>query len=142
MLKLDPLDKNFHKPCDSIDVRADAKLHVTKYKQRKSCKTAVKQFYDGAVCLLPNVVKHMMEKCPLKYQPVRCASCLNPNKLAIHDLSDSTKMKFSKMVEKLTALNQITVKTANDSKEQFSKFPDKVVPRSQEKFHSFAMFDQ
>ena len=46
------------------------------------------------------------------------------------------------MVEKLTALNQITVKTADDSKEQFSKFLDEVVPRSQEKFHSFAMFDQ
>ena len=140
---MDPLDKNFHKPCDSVDVSTGAKLHVTKYKQGKSCKTsAVKQFYDGAVRLLSNVVKHMMEKCPLKYQLVRCASCLNPNKLAIHDLSDSSKMKFSKMVEKLTALNQITVKTADDSKEQFSKFLDEVIPRSREKFHSFAMFDQ
>ena len=51
-------------------------------------------------------------------------------------------MKFSKMIEKLTALNQITVKTANDSKKQFSKFLDEVVSRSREKFHSFAMFGQ
>ena len=46
------------------------------------------------------------------------------------------------MVEKWTAVNQITVKTARDSKEQFSKFLDEVVPRSREKFRSFAMFDQ
>ena len=51
-------------------------------------------------------------------------------------------MKFSKMVEKSTALNQITVKTADDSKELFSKFLDEALPRSREKFHSFAMFDQ
>ena len=141
MLKLDPLDQNFHKPCDSVDVSTGAKLHVTKYKQGKSCITAVKQFYDRAVRLLSNV-KHMMEKCLLKYQLVSYASCLNPNKLAIYDLSDSSKMKFSKMVEKLTALNQITVKTANDSDEKFSKFLDEAVPRSREKFHSLAMFDE
>ena len=40
LLKLDPLDNNFHKPCDSVDVTTGAKLHVTKYKQGKSCKTS------------------------------------------------------------------------------------------------------
>ena len=83
-----------------------------------------------------------MEKCPLKNQLIRCASCLDPTKLAINDLNSASKSKFSKMVEKLTVLHQISVKTADDSKEQFSKFIDEVVPESRDKFRSFAMFDQ
>ena len=118
LLKLDPLKKEYHKPCDYIDVSTGAKLHVTKYKQGKNHKSStVKAFYDGAVRLLSNVVRHMMEKCPLKNQLIRCASCLDPTKLAINDLNSASKSKFSKMVEKLTVLDQITVKTADDSKE-------------------------
>ena len=46
------------------------------------------------------------------------------------------------MVEKLTSLNQITAKAADDAKEQFSKFVDEVIPRHQEKFQSFSMFQE
>ena len=108
-----------------IDVSIGAQLRITKYKKGSNCKgIAVKEFYKGAIHLLSNIVKQILEKCPLKYQLLRCSSCMNPNILAVNDCNDASKLKFSKMVEKLTSLNQITAKAADDAKEQFSKFVD------------------
>ena len=84
----------------------------------------------------------MIERCPLKHLVVRCSSCLNPNSLAISDKNASSKLRFSKMVEKLASLNQISVKLSDDAKEEFSKFVNEVVPQSREKFAEFAKFDQ
>ena len=76
----------------------------------------------------------MIEKCPLKHQIVRCASCSNPNALTLNAKNESSNLKFSKMLVKLTALNQISIKSVVDAKEQFSKFIDEHVPENREKF--------
>ena len=142
-MKLDPCDKKIHKPVDTIDVSVGAQLHISKYNKASNYKgIAEKEFYKGAIHLLSYIVKHMLEKCPLKYQLVRCPSCMIPNILAVNDRNDASKLKFSKMVEKLTSLNQITAKAADDAKEQFSKFVDEVIPRHREKFQSFSMFQE
>ena len=99
-MKLDPCDKKIHKPVDTIDVSIGAQLHITKYKKASNYKgIAVKEFYKGAIHLLSNIVKHILEKCPLKYQLVRCSSCMNPNILAVNDCNDASKLKFSKIFE-------------------------------------------
>ena len=90
LLKLDPCDKKIHKPVDTIDVSIGAQLHITKYKKASNYKgIAVKEFYKGAIHLLSNIVKHMLEKCPLKYQLVCCSSCMNLNILAVNDCNDA-----------------------------------------------------
>ena len=102
----------------------------------------VLNFHKGVILLLSNVTAHMIEKCPLKHQIVRSASCLNPNTLALSAKNESSKLKFSKMLGKLTALKQISIKLADDAKEQYSKFTDEHVPEKRRKFSSFAKFDQ
>ena len=82
------------------------------------------------------------QKYPLKYQLVRCSSCMNPNMLAVNDCNDASKVKFSKMVEKLISLNQIISQAAYDAKKQFSKFVDEVSSRHREKFQLFSMFQE
>ena len=112
-----------------INVSIGAQLHITKYKRASNYKgIAVKKNYKGAIHLLSNIAKHMLEKCPLKYQLVRYSICMNPNILAVNDRNDASKLKFLKRVEKLTSLNQITAKAADNAKEQFSKFVDEVIP--------------
>ena len=121
-----------------ISVSIGAQLHITMYEKASNYKgIAVKEFYKGTIHLLSNIVKHMLEKCTLKYQLVRCSSCMNPN-----DRDDASKLKFSKMVEKLRSLNQITAKAADNAKEQFSTFVDEVIPRHREKFQLFSMFQE
>ena len=143
LLKIDPFSKDVHKPLESIDVGTGAKLRVVAYKRSSSYKSGVlHNFYKGVVLFLSNLTAHMIEKCPLKHLAVRCSSCLNPNSLAISDKNESSKLKFSKMVEKLVSLNQISVKLSDDAKEEFSKFVNEVVPKSREKFAEFAKFDQ
>ena len=67
-----------------------AQLHITNYKEASNYKViAIKEFNKGAIHLLPNIVKHMLEKCPLKYQLVWCSSCINPNILAVNDCNDA-----------------------------------------------------
>ena len=92
--------------------------------------------------MLSNITAHVIEKYPLKHQIVRCASCSNPNALALSAKSESSNLKFPKMLVKLTALNHISIKLADDAKEQFSEFIGEHVPENCEKFLSFAKFDQ
>ena len=143
LLKLDPLDKSIQKPATSLEIGMGAKLHIATYKQSSNFKESyLTNFYKGVVLFLSNLTAHMVEKCPLKHLIIRCSSCLSPNTLAISDRNDSTKAKFSKLLEKLTALNQISVKLADNAKEEFAKFIDEVVPENREKFSSFSKFDQ
>ena len=92
--------------------------------------------------MLFNITTHMIEKRPLKHQIVRYASWLKPNALVLSAENKSSKLKFSKMLVKLTALNQISIKLAVDAKEQFSKIIDEHVPENREKFPLFAKFNQ
>jgi len=62
--------------------------------------------------------------------------------LAVNDENDVSKLKFVKMLEKLTSLNQITAKFADDAKDQFSKLIEEVVPEHRESFMSFDKFDR
>ena len=92
--------------------------------------------------MLSNITAHMIEKCPLKHGIVRCVSCSNPNTLVLSAMNESSKLEFSKMLVKLTALKQICIKLADDVKEKFSKFIAQHVPENRKKFSSFAKFDQ
>ena len=92
--------------------------------------------------MLSNITAHMIEKRPLKHQIVRYASCLKPNALVLSAENKSSRLKFSKMLVKLTALNHISIKLADDAKEQFSKITDEHLPENREKFSLLAKYDQ
>ena len=92
--------------------------------------------------MLSSITAHMIEKRPLKHQIVRYASCLKPNALVLSAENKSSRLKFSKMLVKLTALNHISIKLADDAKEQFSKITDEHLPENREKFSLLAKYDQ
>ena len=143
LLKIDPLKKNIYKPPDALDVGMGAKLHLSTYKKTEKYKgSLVPDFHKGIILLLSNITAHMIEKCPLKHEIVRYASCSNPNTLALSAKNESSKLKFSKMLVKLTALKQISIKLEDDAKEQLSKCFNEHVPENHEKFSSFSKFDQ
>ena len=105
LLKIDSLNKNIHKPLDALDVGMGAKLHLSTYKKSEKYKgSLVLNFHKGVILLLSNITSDMIEKCPLKHQIVRCTNFLNPNTLALSAKNESSKLKFSKMLVKLTAL--------------------------------------
>ena len=141
LLKIDPLNKNIHKLPDAFDVSMGANLSIYK-KSEKRKGSLVLNFHEGVILLPSNITAHMIKKCPLKCQSVKCASCLNPNILTLSPKNKSSKLKFSKMLVKLTALKQISIKLADDAEEQLSKFIDEHVFENGEKFSSFAKFDQ
>ena len=90
---------------------------------------------------LSQLTSHMLLKSPLKYPLVRYAASMNPSIFVLRNKSELSKLRFSKMLEKLVSLDRITVKEADDAKEQYSKFIEEIVPSNEEKFHSFAKFD-
>ena len=143
LVKIDLLNKSIHKPPDAFDVGMGVNLHLSTYKKIEKYKGSLAlNFHNRVVLLLSNITAHMIKKCPLKHQINRCTSCLNPNSLACSSKNESSKLKFSQMLVKLIALKQISIKLADDTKEQFSKFTDEHVPENCEKFSLFAKFDQ
>ena len=77
LLKIDPLNKNIHKSLDAFDVGMGANLHLSSYKKSEKCKGGlVLNFLKGVILFLSDVTAHMIEKCSLKHQIDRCASCL------------------------------------------------------------------
>ena len=69
-------------------------------KQKKSCSKFSQRGNLIIILLLSNITAHMVKKCPLKHQIVKCASCLNPNTLALSVKNQSSKLKFSENVGK------------------------------------------
>ena len=125
LLKINPLNKNIPKPPYALDVGMGLNIHLSTYKKSEKCKWRLAlSFHKWLILLLSNITAHMIEKCPLKHQIVRCASCSNHNALTLSAKNESSNLKFSKMLVKLTALNQISIKLVDDAKEQFSKFID------------------
>lgn len=109
VLKIDVLNKNIHKSSETIDVGMGAQLRISKFRRSSDFKgSSLRNFYQEAVLFLSSVTSHMVEKCPLKHIIIRCCSSINPNRLAIRDESEVSKLKFSKMLEKLTSLGQVT----------------------------------
>ena len=59
-------------------------------------------FYKGVCMFLSGVLMHMMHKSPIKLLITRCANSLDPTILVKADEQESCKVKFAKLVEKLT----------------------------------------
>ena len=80
---------------------------------------------------------HMMHKSPIKLLIIRCANSLDPTLLVKADEQESCKVKFAKLVEKLTYLKCISSKTADESKDQFCQLIDDIVSRHHQEFSGF-----
>ena len=138
LLKIDNTNRGIYKTNESIDIGIAAALHVTKYKKGTSFKDSIlKNFYKGVCQLLSALTSHMMEKCSLKHLIIHCSSCLKPITLAVTSKHDVSKVTFSKMLENLVLQSHISLKVADEAKEQFVKMIEELVPKYHDEFLAF-----
>ena len=142
LLKIDVNDKALYKSGDCTDVGMAAKIHVSNYKKAPGFKNSVLiNFWNGVHAGLSQLTSHMLLKSPLKYPLVRYAASMNPSVIVLRNKIELSKLRFSKILEKLVSLDRITVKEAEAAKEQYGKFIEEIVPSNEEKFQSFTKFD-
>ena len=134
LLNIDNTNRDIYKTNESIDIGIAAALHVTKYKKGTSI---LKNFYKGVCQFLSALTSHMMEKCSLKHLIIHCSSCLKPNTLAVTSKHDVSKVTFSKMLENLVLQSHISLKVADEAKEQFVKMIEELVPKHHDEFLAF-----
>ena len=96
-------------------------------KQRSSLKNA-KQ-------MIVVLVQKVQERCPLKYQTVRCASSLSPRNM----VSDKQKCVnyFDRLVDKLYNLNRISSKHADGTKKEYFQLVSSAQNKHKDAFLSF-----
>ena len=125
LLNLDVTDVNIRKK--KVDIGVGAKLVVAEYKKQKNFnQNTLDRFYKDCGVFLSSIVKHMLEKSPIRRQIVRCASSLDPTIISNKDAQESCKLKFSTLCEKLAQLQRIPVSLPmKNTKSSWMKFcPD------------------
>ena len=138
LLKIDVNGKALYKSGDCTDVGMAAKIHVSNYKKAPGFKNSVLiNFWNGVHAGLSQLTSHMLLKSPLKYPLVRYAASMNPSVIVLRNKTELSKLRFSKILEKLVSLDRITVKEADDAKEQYGKFIEEIVPSNEEKVSVF-----
>ena len=141
LLKIDTTDKNLHK-VDTVDIGMGAKMHIREIKKQANFKqSSLMQFYKGTCNFMSGITSHMIVKSPMKYQIIRFASSLDPSALVNENEVEICKVKFSKLLEKLVYLKQITAKVGDEAMEQYRKLIDHTVPKYKEMFLEFNKFD-
>ena len=142
LTKIDVSDASLYKPSEHIDVGSGASLRTSTYKKSPEFKAnRLKDFHVECRKVLVAIIKHMLEKSPLKSAFMRFTKALNPYHLAEKSKEDSNVQLFSKMVLKLVETERLTFKEGDDAKNEYSKFLDEVVPRHKEKFLAFNKFE-
>ena len=136
MLKLDLEDVNIRKKKPDIGIGAE--LVVVEYKKSKAYKdNDLKTFYRECSVLRSTMLKHLIEKSPLRRQVVRCAESLNPNMMVDADEKESCAVKFRYLCTKLAHIGQISASSANKATDEYRKFLRSVLPRYQLEFTEF-----
>ena len=136
LLNLDVTDVNIRKK--KTDIGVGAKLVVAEYKKHKNFnQNTLDRFYKDCGVFLSSIVKHILEKIPIRRQIVRCASSLDPTIISNKDAQESCKLKFSTLYEKLAQLQRIPASLADRANEEYKKFLDEVVPRHSQNFLDF-----
>ena len=120
LLNLDVTDVNIRKK--KIDIGVGAKLVVAEYKKHKNFnQNTLDRFYKDCGVFLSSIVKHMLEKSPIRRQIVRRASSLDPTIISNKDAQESCKLKFSTLCEKLAQLQRIPASLADRANEEYKK---------------------
>ena len=93
LVKIDVADQKIHLSYKRVDVGfASEKLNGTA--NRKPSERQVMEFRMESTTCLIELLKKLLEKCPITYSLVRHLSCLNPVKMASHKQSCSNSTKF------------------------------------------------
>ena len=141
LLNIKPDEPNNFKQKDLIDLGMGARLLISTYKKSSSFKQSkLSEFYSGAQSFLSSLVTHMMEKSPLAQPTARMASSLIPTRMVKASQRDLIIRMFTKLLEKLSATERITVKEGNDAARQYTSFLTDVVDVNREKFLQFDKF--
>ena len=136
LLNLDVTDVNIRKK--KVDIGVGAKLVVAEYNKHKNFnQNTLDRFYKDCGVFLSSVVKHLLEKSPIRRQIARCASSLDPTIISNKDAQESCKLKFSTLCEKLAQLQRIPASLADRANEEYNKFLNEVVPRHSQDFLDF-----
>ena len=126
-----------------VDIGVRAKLVVAEYKKHKNFnQNTLDRFYKDCGVFLSSIVKHMLEKSPIRRQIVRCASSLDPTIISNKDAQESCKLKFSALCEKLAQLQRIPASLADRANEEYKKFWNEVVPRHSQEFLDFNIYSE
>ena len=137
LLKIEVTDKKNQVGIDSVDlgfaIRHDL---VLLRKTGKLSDVQLRNFRSGALLFLENLCSHIMEKCPLKYLFVRCASCLSPKSM-VDNCQEINEKLFDKMLMKLVNAKRISGAVADEAKLQYSNFFSVVVKANITSFREF-----
>ena len=93
------------------------------------------QFIKECVMFLVTLVTKLQENSPLKFQLVRCSSCISPKNM-LHD-PEASLLKFENIVDKLFSHKRMSSSEAHRAKQQYESFLNGTVPKSREKFEGF-----
>ena len=84
---------------------------------------------------LVTLVTKLQENSPLKFQFVRCSSCISPENM-LHD-PEASLLKFENIVDKLFSHKRMSSSEADRAKEQYESFLNGTVRKNKEKFEGF-----
>ena len=84
---------------------------------------------------LIGVAEKLKERSPLGYVLIRCASCLDPMKMA--DDPESCITKFGFIVDKLHEHERLTGSEGDEAKSEYREFLSNVVRRNKDEFNEF-----
>ena len=93
------------------------------------------QFNKECVMFLVTLVTKLQENSPLKFQLVRCSSCISPKNM-LHD-PEASLFKFENIVDNLFSHKRMLSSKADRAKQQYDSFLKGTVPKSKEKFEGF-----
>ena len=88
-----------------------------------------------------SLIKHLLEKSPLRYQVVRCAESLDPNRIADQDEEEANMVKFKHLTSKLASVGVISATKANKAYDEYRMFMKNVVLRNREQFKEFHKYE-
>ena len=97
LIKLDVFDKSIRLPASSVKLTTATEAFLSSEDISASEKS---NFRQDCIILMSRMISKLQERNPLKYQIVRCMSCIAPTKLI--NEKDECILKFSKIVEKLS----------------------------------------
>ena len=134
LVKIDVADQKIHLSYKRVDVGfASEKLNGTA--NRKPSERQVMEFRMESTTCLVELLKKLLEKCPITYSLVRHLSCLNPVKMASQ--KEACSNKFKKVLTLLLNSNRVEEKDCDTLLQQYSMFLDSIPAFGTNKFANF-----
>ena len=134
-LQLDLTDINIRKPSKYIDIGFATRLKLDQA-NLSSTDQKVVTFKKEAGEFLAGLLKHVLEKSPLKFIIVRTAVSINPIEMVNQSKRNACINNFSILLQKLDKYDRLSPKSAELAKEQYQKLFE-IVDSNRKAFQDF-----